>query len=151
MMTNPINLIQDQLIEEFEIFDNWMDKYEYIIDQGKELPVLEEKYKRPENLIKGCQSQVWLHSELREGLVELNADSDAIITKGLIALIIRVLNHQNPKDISEVELYMTSRIGLNEHLSPSRSNGLNSMIKQIKLDALALQATQIGNLKSNLI
>jgi len=137
-MVNSIDNQQDILISEFEIFENWMDKYEYIIDLGKELPELDPKFKVEQNLIKGCQSQVWLHSELKNGLVELNADSDAIITKGLIALIIRVLNHQKPEEISKADLYMTSRIGLNEHLSPSRSNGLNSMIKQIKMDSLAL-------------
>jgi cysteine desulfuration protein SufE len=137
-MINPINNQQDILISEFEIFDNWMDKYEYIIDLGKELPLLDPKYKVEENRIKGCQSQVWLHSEIKDGLVDLSADSDAIITKGLIGLIIRVLNHQRPEDISKADIYMTDKIGLNEHLSPSRSNGLHSMIKQIKMDAMAL-------------
>lgn len=139
-MINPINIQQDILISEFEIYDNWMDKYEYIIDLGKELPLLDPEFKVEKNLIKGCQSQVWLHSDIKKGLIDLSADSDAIITKGLIALIIRVLNHQSPEDISKADLYMTHKIGLNDHLSPSRSNGLNSMIKQIKLDALALMS-----------
>jgi cysteine desulfuration protein SufE len=133
-----INSRQDNLISEFELFDNWMDKYEYIIDLGKELPVLEDKFKVSENLIKGCQSQVWLHSELNSGHIELKADSDAIITKGLIALVIRVLNHQSPQDIAKANLYLTTKIGLNEHLSPSRAGGLNAMIKQIKLEASIL-------------
>jgi len=147
-MNNPINYQQDNLISEFEIFEDWMEKYEYIIDLGKELPPLDPVFKKEEYLIKGCQSQVWLHSELKDGKLELRADSDAIITKGLIALIIRVFNHQSPNDIALANLYMTDKIGLNEHLSPSRSNGLNSMIKQIKMDALALGAKQLNNFPS---
>jgi cysteine desulfuration protein SufE len=142
-MINSIQYQQDMLISEFQLFDNWMEKYEYLIDLGKELSPLEESLKKPENLIKGCQSQVWLHSELKNGKVILQADSDAIITKGLIALIIRVLNNQAPEDIYNSNLYLTDQIGLNDHLSPSRSNGLNSMIKQIKMDSLALQMKKI--------
>ena len=132
-----INEIQEELIEEFSLFDDWMEKYEYIIQHGKELPLIDEQYKKDENLIKGCQSKVWLHASYEEGKVVFTADSDAIITKGLVAMVIRVLSNQSPKDISEAQLYFVDRIGLKEHLSVTRSNGLLSMIKQMKLYALA--------------
>jgi cysteine desulfuration protein SufE len=132
-----INEIQEELIEEFSLFDDWMEKYEYIIQLGKELPLIDEQYKKDENLIKGCQSKVWLHASYEEGKVVFTADSDAIITKGLVAMVIRVLSNQSPKDISEAQLYFVDRIGLKEHLSVTRSNGLLSMIKQMKLYALA--------------
>lgn len=132
-----INEIQEELIEEFSLFDDWMEKYEYIIQLGKELPLIDEQYKKDENLIKGCQSKVWLHAAYQEGKVVFTADSDAIITKGLVAMVIRVLSNQTPKDISEAQLYFVDRIGLKEHLSVTRSNGLLSMIKQMKLYALA--------------
>lgn len=132
-----INEIQEELIEEFSLFDDWMEKYEYIIQLGKELPLIDEQYKKDENLIKGCQSKVWLHATYQEGKVVFTADSDAIITKGLVAMVIRVLSNQTPKDISEAQLYFVDRIGLKEHLSVTRSNGLLSMIKQMKLYALA--------------
>src|SRR5574338_628186 len=118
-----INEIQEELIEEFSLFDDWMEKYEYIIQLGKELPLIDEQYKKDENLIKGCQSKVWLHAAYQEGKVVFTADSDAIITKGLVAMVIRVLSNQTPKDISEAQLYFVDRIGLKEHLSVTRSNG----------------------------
>ena len=135
-----INEIQDEIIEEFALFGDWMERYEYIIDLGKSLPLIEEQYKDEEHLIKGCQSQVWLHAEKDNGRVKFTADSDAIITKGIIALLIRVLSNQSPDDVAKAELYFIDRIGLKEHLSPTRSNGLLSMVKQMKLYGLALQA-----------
>ena len=135
-----INEIQDEIIEEFALFGDWMERYEYIIDLGKSLPLIEEQYKDEEHLIKGCQSQVWLHAEKDNGRVKFTADSDAIITKGIIALLIRVLSNQSPADVAKAELYFIDRIGLKEHLSPTRSNGLVSMVKQMKLYGLALQA-----------
>ncbi|HMR44881.1 MAG TPA: SufE family protein [Saprospiraceae bacterium] len=135
-----INAIQDEIIEEFALFDDWMDKYDYIIELGKSLPLIDEKYKTEDFLIKGCQSKVWLHAGLEDGKVIFTADSDAAITKGIIALLIRVLNHQNPEDIALSDLYFIEKIGLKEHLSPTRSNGLLNMVKQLKLFGLALQA-----------
>ncbi|MCB0630617.1 MAG: SufE family protein [Saprospiraceae bacterium] len=135
-----INEIQDEIISEFSFFDDWMDKYEYIIELGKDLPLIDEQYKTEGHLIKGCQSLVWLHAEEEDGVVKFTADSDAIITKGLIALMIRVLSGQSPKDIAEADLYFINKIGLQEHLSPTRANGLLSMVKQMKLYGLALQA-----------
>ncbi|MCB0571260.1 MAG: SufE family protein [Phaeodactylibacter sp.] len=135
-----INDIQDEIIEEFSLFDDWMGKYEYLIDLGKNLPLIDERYKDEEHLIKGCQSLVWLHAEVKDGIVAFTADSDAIITKGIIALLIRVLSHQSPEAIANTDLYFIGRIGLKEHLSPTRSNGLLSMVKQMKLYGLALQA-----------
>lgn len=127
-----INAIQDEVVEEFEIFDQWMDKYEYIIDLGKKMPLIDNKYKTPDHLIRGCQSQVWLHAQLDDGRVLFTADSDAIITKGIIALLVRVLSGQKPEDIAAADLYFIDRIGLREHLSPTRSNGLVSMVNQLK-------------------
>ena len=133
-----INEIQDQIIEEFTLFDDWMDKYEYLIDLGKDLPLIDENFKTEDYLIKGCQSRVWLHAEKKESTVSFTADSDAIITKGIIALLIRVLSGQLPKDIAGAELYFIDKIGLREHLSQTRSNGLMQMVKQLKLYGLAL-------------
>ncbi|KAB2859900.1 MAG: SufE family protein [Flavobacteriales bacterium] len=133
---------QEEIVEEFSMFDEWMDKYEHIIELGKELPLIEEKYKTDENLIKGCQSRVWLHAELIDGNVIFTADSDAIITKGIIGLVIRVFSGHSPKEIAETELFFIDQIGLQEHLSPTRSNGLLSMLKQIKMYAVAFQAKQ---------
>lgn len=135
-----INQIQDEIIDEFGFFGDWMEKYEYIIDLGKSLPLIEEQYKDESHLIKGCQSQVWLHASEMDGKVQFTADSDAVITKGIIALLIRVLSGQKPKDISHADLYFIEKIGLKEHLSPTRSNGLVSMVKQMKMYGLALQA-----------
>jgi cysteine desulfuration protein SufE len=138
MMT--INEIQDELIEEFSLFSDWMEKYEHIIQMGKELPLIEEKYKTEENIIKGCQSRVWLHAEYRDARVYFTADSDAIITKGLVGMVIRVLSDHTPAEIVAADLYFVDKIGLKEHLSVTRSNGLVSMIKQMKLYALALNS-----------
>lgn len=133
-----INEIQDQIIDDFSFFDDWMEKYEYIIDLGKSLPLIDSEYKVEENLIKGCQSRVWLHAKSEGDIIDFTADSDAVITKGIIGLLIQVLNHQSAKDIAESELYFIDKIGLKEHLSPTRSNGLVSMVKQMKIYGLAL-------------
>ncbi|ARS35436.1 SufE family protein [Pontibacter actiniarum] len=138
-----INARQDEIVEEFELFDDWMDKYEYIIQLGKELPLIDAKYKTDENLIKGCQSKVWLHTEMRDGLLHFSADSDALITKGLVSMVIQVLSGQKPKDIADAEIYFIDKIGLQSHLSPTRSNGLLSMLKQMKLYAVAYQAKSL--------
>lgn len=129
--------IEQEIIEEFEMFDDWMGKYEYLIDLGKSLPLIDEKYKTEDKIIKGCQSQVWMHSELINGKVVFTADSDAIITKGMVALMIRVLSNHTPDEIINAKLDFVEKIGLTKHLSPTRSNGLVSMIKQMKLDAIA--------------
>jgi len=131
---------QEEIVEEFALFDEWMDKYEHIIELGKELPLIEEQYKTENNLIKGCQSRVWLHAELIDGKIIFTADSDAIITKGIIALMIRVFSNHSPKEIADAELFFIDQIGLKEHLSPTRSNGLVSMVKQIKIYSIAFQA-----------
>ena len=131
--------IEKEIIEEFEMFENWEDKYQYIIDMGKDLKGLEEQYKTEDRLIKGCQSKVWLHSKVENGKIIFKADSDAIITKGIVALMIRVLSNHSPDEIVNAELSFINAIGLKEHLSPTRANGLVSMIKQLKLDALALK------------
>lgn len=129
---------QDEIISEFSFFEDWMDKYAYIIDLGKELELIEERDKREENLIRGCQSRVWLVAENdAEGNMKFKADSDALITKGIIALLIRVVNGENPETVAREELYFVDKIGLKEHLSPNRSNGLLAMIKQMKYYAIA--------------
>jgi cysteine desulfuration protein SufE len=134
-----IKEIETEIVEEFDLFgDDWEGKYEHLIELGKSLPLIEEKYKTEDRLIKGCQSRVWLHSEIKDGKVIYTADSDAIITKGLVALMVRVLSGQQPGDIVNADLTFIDKIGLKEHLSPTRANGLVSMIKQMKLDALAL-------------
>lgn len=135
-----IEEIEKEIIEEFEMFEDWMGKYEYLIDLGKSMPVIEEKYKTENKLIKGCQSQVWMHSELKDGKVVYTADSDAIITKGMVALMIRVLSNHTPQEIIDSKLDFIEKIGLTKHLSPTRSNGLLSMIKQMKLDAIAFNS-----------
>ena len=135
-----INDIQDEIIEEFSAFDDWMDKYQLIIDLGNAQEALDDKYKTDDNLIDGCQSRVWLRAYLDGGLVRFQADSDAIITKGLIGLLIRVWSGQTPDDIIASDLNFISRIGLSEHLSPTRSNGLLSMVKQMRCYALAFKA-----------
>ena len=136
-MTQTLQEAEQQIIEEFENFDDWLDKYNYIIELGKELPLIDEQYKNEDHLISGCQSQVWLHAEYRDGHIYFTADSDAIITKGIINLLIRVLSDRTPQEILDCNLEYIDRIGLKEHLSPTRSNGLVSMIKQIKIYALA--------------
>ena len=141
-----INEIQEQIIEEFSLFDDtadsgqgWMGKYEYIIEIGRELPALDAKHTTDDNLVLGCQARVWLHAELDGNKLKFEADSDAIITKGLVAMVIRVLSGQTPADIINSDLYFVDRIGLREHLSPSRSNGLVSMIKKMQAYALAFR------------
>jgi cysteine desulfuration protein SufE len=134
--------IQEEIIDEFAMFDDWMQRYEYMIELGKSLPLIDEQYKTDENLIKGCQSKVWVHAELKNDKIVFTADSDAIITKGIVAILIRVFSNQQPKDIIEANTNFIDEIGLKEHLSPTRANGLVSMIKQIKMYAIAYQ-TQV--------
>jgi cysteine desulfuration protein SufE len=134
---------QDEIIADFEMFGDWMEKYEYIIQLGKELPIIDDKYKTDENLIRGCQSRVWLHAEYKDDKLYFTADSDAVITKGLVSLVVKVLSGHTPKEIVDAELYFVDAIGLSSHLSPTRSNGLLSMIKQIKLYALAYQKKSV--------
>lgn len=135
-----INDRQEELIEEFEFMTDWVDRYEYIIQEGKELPVIDPQYKQDKYLIKGCQSKVWLHPEFKEGKIHFTADSDALISKGLVSLIVRVLSGFTPEEIKNADLYFIDKIGLKEHLSPTRSNGLVAMVKQIKLYAIALDS-----------
>lgn len=132
--------IQEEIVDEFSMFDDWMQRYEYMIELGKSLPLIDEAYKTEENIIKGCQSKVWVHAELEGDKLVFTADSDAIITKGIIAILIRALSGQHPKDIVEADMKFIDEIGLKEHLSPTRANGLVSMIKQLKLYAVAYQA-----------
>ncbi|MDO1502035.1 SufE family protein [Winogradskyella maritima] len=138
-----IEAIQNEIIDEFSMFDNWEDRYQYMIDLGKSLPLIEEQYKTEDNIIKGCQSKVWVHAEMDDDKVKFTADSDAIITKGIIAILIRVFSNQHPKDILEADTAFIDEIGLKEHLSPTRANGLVSMIKQLKMYAIAYQ-TQLN-------
>ena len=133
---------EKEIVEEFELFTDWMEKYENIIDIGKSVPLIDPKYKDESHLIKGCQSQVWLHSELKGDKIYYTADSDAIITKGLVGLVIRVLSGHTPEEIMKADMHFIDKIGLKEHLSPTRSNGLLAMIKQIKLDAQAHALTK---------
>ena len=132
-----ITNIQNEIVEEFDIFDSWMDKYEYLIELGKSVPVINPDNKTESNIIKGCQSKVWLHAEIDNGFVKFYADSDAIITKGIISLLIRTFSDQKPKDIIDANLDFIDKIGLRQHLSPNRANGLNNMIKKIKFYAIA--------------
>ena len=135
-----INQIQDEIIEEFQDLDDWMDRYQLLIDMGSEQEPLDEKYKTEQNLIDGCQSRVWLQADLVDGRVRFKAESDALIVKGIVTLLIRVLDNQTPGDILSADLYFIERIGLSEHLSPTRSNGLLAMLRQMKMYALAFQA-----------
>ena len=128
---------QQEIISEFSMFTDWMEKYEYIIELGKDLPLIDEQYKTDDNLIRGCQSRVWLHADMTNDKIIFTADSDAIITKGLVALVVRVLSNATPQAINDADLFFVKEIGLNEHLSPTRSNGLASMIKQMKMYAFA--------------
>ena len=134
-----INEIQDEIIEEFSGFDDWMDKYQLLIDLGNEQEPLDEKYKTESNLIDGCQSRVWLQADYKDGRIYFSAESDALIVKGIVALLIRVLSEHTPQEILDAELYFIEEIGLNEHLSPTRSNGLLAMVKQMRMYALAFQ------------
>ena len=135
-----INEIQDEIIEEFNAFDDWMDKYSLIIDMGNNLTPLDEQYKTNQNLIEGCQSRVWITAQMKDGKVHFEGESDAIIVKGIVSLLFKVLNNQTPNDILNNELYFIKEIGLQEHLSPTRSNGLVSMLKQMKLFAATFAA-----------
>lgn len=140
---SSIKEIQEEIIEEFAMYEDWMQRYEYMIELGKSLPLIDEKYKTDDNLIKGCQSKVWVHAEMEEEKLVFTADSDAIITKGIIAILVRAFSNQHPKDIIEADTSFIDEIGLKEHLSPTRANGLVSMIKQLKMYAVAYQ-TQLN-------
>lgn len=135
-----IQAIQEEIIDEFSMFDDWDERFQYVIDLGKSLPLIDEKYKTEDNIIKGCQSKVWLHADEKEGSLVFTADSDAIITKGIIAVLIRAFSNQKAKDILDADTTFIDQIGLKEQLSPTRANGLVSMIKQIKLYALGFEA-----------
>jgi len=135
-----IKEIQEEIVDEFAMFDDWMQRYEYIIELGKSLPLIENQYKVEENLIRGCQSKVWLHAEKNDDKIVFTADSDAILTKGIIAILIRTFSDQKAVDVMNADTSFIDEIGLKEHLSPTRANGLVSMLKQIKLYAIALQA-----------
>ena len=137
-----INEIQDEIIEEFSGFDDWMDKYQLLIDLGNEQEPLDEKYKTEQNLIDGCQSRVWLQADFIDGVIHFSAESDALIVKGIVALLIRVLSDHTPQEILDADLYFIEEIGLKEHLSPTRSNGLVAMVKQIRMYALAFSTKQ---------
>lgn len=134
-----IKEIQEEIIDEFSMFEDWEERYQYMIDLGKDLPLIEAQYKTEDNIIKGCQSKVWVHAELNGDTIAFTADSDAIITKGIIAILIRVFSNQNPSAIIEANTDFIDEIGLKEHLSPTRANGLVSMIKQLKMYAIAYQ------------
>ena len=136
-----INEIQDEIIEEFSGFDDWMDKYQLLIDLGNDQEPLDEKYKTEQNLIDGCQSRVWLQADCDDGVVRFQAESDALIVKGIVSLLIRVLSGHTPQEILDANLYFIERIGLREHLSPTRSNGLLAMVKQMRMYALAFSTT----------
>jgi cysteine desulfuration protein SufE len=138
-----IKEIQDDIVDEFAMFDDWMQRYEYMIELGKSLPLIDDQYKTADNLIKGCQSKVWVHAEMQGDKLVFTADSDAIITKGIIAILVRAFSGQSPKDIIEADTAFIDEIGLKEHLSPTRANGLVSMIKQLKMYAIAYQ-TQLN-------
>ena len=135
-----IEAIQNEIIDEFSMFEDWEERYQYMIDLGKDLPLINDQYKTDSNIIKGCQSKVWVHAEMKDNKIQFTADSDAIITKGIIAILIRAFSNQHPKDIIDANTDFIDKIGLKEHLSPTRANGLVSMIKQIKLYALAFQS-----------
>jgi cysteine desulfuration protein SufE len=133
---------KEEIIEEFSFFEDWDERFQYVIDLGKELPLIHEQFKTDDNLISGCQSKVWIHASIEDGIVVFTADSDAIITKGIIAILIRVFSHQTPSEILKADLQFIDEIGLKSHLSPTRANGLVSMIKQIKMYALAFESAQ---------
>ena len=142
---NTINDIQDEIIEEFEGFTDWLDRYAVIIDMGNAVPPLDEQYKTPDNLIDGCQSRVWLQADYADGKVHFQADSDAIIVKGIISMLVRVLSDRTPQEILDADLYFIDAIGLHDHLSPTRSNGLLAMLKQIRAYALAFSLKEKQN------
>ncbi|MDO6760538.1 SufE family protein [Tamlana sp. 2_MG-2023] len=134
-----IEEIQNEIIDEFSMFEDWEERYQYMIDLGKDLPLIDDQYKTDNNIIKGCQSKVWVHAEMEDGKLIFTADSDAIITKGIIAILVRSFSNQPPKDIIHAETDFIDQIGLKEHLSPTRANGLVSMVKQLKMYAIAYQ------------
>jgi len=142
-MAETIKNIQNEIVDEFSMFDDWMQRYEYMIELGKSLPLIKEEFKSDDNIIKGCQSKVWVHADMVDDKLVFTADSDAIITKGIIAILIRAFSNQHPKDIIEADTAFIDEIGLKEHLSPTRANGLVSMIKQLKMYAIAYQ-TQLN-------
>jgi cysteine desulfuration protein SufE len=135
-----INETQDNIIEEFSLFDDWMDKYALLIDMGNSLEPLDEKNKNPQNIIEGCQSRVWLNAELNDGIITFQGESDAVLVKGIVSLLIQVLSRHTPDEILDADLYFIDAIGLKEHLSPTRSNGLVAMVKQMKMFALAYKS-----------
>ncbi len=137
-----IDEIQEEIIEEFNMFDDWMDKYAMLIDLGNSLEPLDDKYKVPQNIIEGCQSRVWLNADLKDGIVTFQGESDAVLVKGMVSLLIKVLSGHTPAEILDTDLYFIEKIGLREHLSPTRSNGLLAMVKQMKLFALAYKSTK---------
>ena len=139
-----INELQDNVIEEFSAFDDWMDKYALLIDLGNSLPPLEEKYKTESNLIEGCQSRVWLQADYEDGKIIFKGESDAVIVKGIVSLLINVLSGHTPQEILDTDLYFNEQIGLKEHLSPTRSNGLVAMVKQMRMYALAYRTKEQG-------
>ena len=137
MTEETINQLQDEIIEEFEGFDDWMDRYAYIIELGNAMPPLDEQYKTPDNLIDGCQSRVWLQADYEDGVINFSADSDALIVKGIVSMVVRVLSGHTPQEILDADLYFIEAIGLRDHLSPTRSNGLLAMVKHARAYALA--------------
>lgn len=141
-MSTTINNIQDEIVEEFSMFDDWMDKYSLLIELGNSLEALDAKHKNENNIIEGCQSRVWLNADMKGGKVIFEAESDAVIVKGMIALLIKVLSDKTPDEIIDADLYFIEKIGLKEHLSPTRSNGLLSMVKQMKFYAMAFKARE---------
>jgi len=141
-----ISELQEQVVSEFSLFDDWMDKYNYLIEMGRSIPIIDENYKTDQYVITGCQSKVWLHADYRDGKIFFSADSDAIITKGIVNLLIRVLSCHTPDEILNADMDFIEKIGLREHLSPTRSNGFTSMVKQMKLYALAFKTkSEAGN------
>ena len=146
-----INEVQDNIIDEFSLFDDWMDKYNLLIDIGKNLPVIDPKFKVKDYLIEGCQSKVWLYPEYDGHVITFSADSDAIITRGIVALLIKVLTNRTPEEIIGSDLYFIDRIGLKQNLSPTRSNGLLAMVRQIKLYALAYKSRDAGHRAQDII
>jgi cysteine desulfuration protein SufE len=144
MNTKTINELQDDIIEEFSVFEDWMDKYALLIDLGNALPPLAGAYKTESNLIEGCQSRVWLHAEYTDGLIHFTGESDAVIVKGIVSLLVGILSGHTPREILEADLYFIDRIGLKEHLSPTRSNGLVAMLKQMRMYALAFLSKTAG-------
>ena len=140
-----INELQDNVIEEFSVFDDWMDKYALLIDLGNSLPPLDDKYKTESNLIEGCQSRVWLQADYVDGQIIFQGESDAVIVKGIVSLLIRILSGHTPKEIMDANLYFIEEVGLREHLSPTRSNGLVAMVKQMRLYAMAFNAKEMKN------